>query len=93
MRIKNKTRQLRLDETESDFALRQRMLNYGGNDMNDGSSSSGFSSEQDRTRDTNQYIDLINILQHNLDIGNIDIGFCPATITISLSLLLEQYQY
>ena len=56
MRIKNKTRQLRLDETESDFALRQRILNYGGNDMNDGSSSSGFSSEQDRTRDTNQYI-------------------------------------
>ena len=49
MRIKNKTRQLRLDETESDYALRQRMMNYGANDMNDVSSSSGFSSEQDRT--------------------------------------------
>ena len=49
MRIKNKTRQLRLDETESDYALRQRMMNYGANDMNDASSSSGFSSEQDRT--------------------------------------------
>jgi len=49
VRIKNKTRQLRLDETESDYALRQRMMNYGANDMNDASSSSGFSSEQDRT--------------------------------------------
>ena len=49
VRIKNKTRQLRLDETESDYALRQRMMNYGANDLNETSSSSGFSSEQDRT--------------------------------------------
>ena len=53
IRIKNKTRQLRLDETESDFALRKRLVTYGakfgGRPGESSSSDSSASSDQDRT--------------------------------------------
>ena len=43
-KIKAKTRQLRLDETESDYALRQQMMRFGGRPESD-SDESGSQTE------------------------------------------------
>ena len=48
-KIKAKTRQLRLNETESDYALRQQMMRFGGRPESD-SDESGSQAESNSSR-------------------------------------------